>query len=132
MAKAKPFTRELGEEIARRYSSGEPLSSITKDKHIPCYATIQYRIRKIDWFADLMAKAKEQRSAFIGEKASKSVHYVHRNAHLYDDEHTPEFPTPSAPSPKAIMQNVGRENRLKDKDYFTRGDLDPEAPLDFN
>lgn len=71
---------------------------------------------------------KAKRQAIIDEDLSgtkdnyedtRSLGWCDDLAHLSDDEHTPEFPTPQGPNPVELINRLQRD-RTRDCDKFDR------------
>ncbi len=67
------FTRELGAEIAKRLSEGEPLTVICRDAHMPCDDTVRNWAEKDEQFGRDIARARETGFDAIAWRARQTL-----------------------------------------------------------
>lgn len=68
MSRASTYTPEIGEEICRRISEGEPLRNICRDEHMPAWRTVYDWVATDEAFAARIAQARELGEIAISEQ----------------------------------------------------------------
>lgn len=68
MARPSSYSEEIASEILERLASGEPLTKICRDEHMPCCATVFNWEKRVEGFLEKVTRARESAADYMSHE----------------------------------------------------------------